>query len=693
MKAPSRKSVATPARARAQGILVLGMHRSGTSAATRVLNLLGCALPADLIGAGDGNELGHWESITAVTLNDEILGSAGSSWEDWGPINQDWRESGLRADAIARVTKVVQDHAALGPLFAIKDPRLCRLADLWLEGLDAAGMDPRVLMVMRNPQEVTASLENRDLMAPGYGQLLWLRHMLDAEHFSRGQRRVVVRYDQLLRNWYGVIDRVKSGLGVALPRNSPAVHAEIDAFLSNQQRHHEADFDAVVSNPGLSLWLRRTFAILFNWSEHGENKSDHAELDSIRQEFDRAYAAFARLLLQEDLSGDVGSGSHLKRELAAQITESQRATEAARISLHEAEIQQAAAVAREAELQARIDSASIDAQQRQAEIENLRAESEKLQKLAADADTLRQREAELARELASLHAGHAGTQAEIEKERQERLVAEQQLAVIRAGIHDLELRNAELAGRSAAGESALLQRQEELAQLWNQLLAAEKTATAADIVATQERERRLDAERESAAAAAKITDLQSRLEQAAASPPAEHLIAEIAQLTQMLQDQEAATMAARNEISIVEQDLVRQTEENSQLEERLQKQEAAARSAEMARASTKQKLATRFDEIARLTAMLADESGRAGAFAANAEWVANMTRISEAFPGWWAVMPQDWRRRREHARYQRAGLFDAAKYLEIYPDVAENGMDPVRHYMLHGMAEGRQRPQ
>ena len=255
------------------------------------------------------------------------------------------------------------------------------------------------------------------------------------------------------------------------------------------------------------------------------------------------------------------------------------------------------------------------------------------------------------------------------------------------------MRNAELAGRSAAGESALLQRQEELAQLWNQLLAAEKTATAADIVATQERERRLDAERESAAAAAKITDLQSRLEQAAASPPAEHLIAEIAQLTQMLQDQEAATMAARNEISIVEQDLVRQTEENSQLEERLQKQEAAARSAEMARASTKQKLATRFDEIARLTAMLADESGRAGAFAANAEWVANMTRISEAFPGWWAVMPQDWRRRREHARYQRAGLFDAAKYLEIYPDVAENGMDPVRHYMLHGMAEGRQRPQ
>ena len=695
MKAPSRKSLSVPGRARAtsQGILVLGMHRSGTSAVTRVLNLLGCALPADLIGAGDGNELGHWESITAVTLNDEILGSAGSSWEDWGPINQDWRESGLRADAIARVSAVVQDHAALGPLFALKDPRLCRLADLWLEGMDNAGVEPHVLLVMRNPLEVTASLENRDLMAPGYGQLLWLRHMLDAEHFSRGRRRVVVRYDQLLRNWYGVIDRIKSGLGVALPRNSPTVHAEIDAFLSNQQRHHEANLDSVVNNPGLSIWLRRTFAILLEWSERGENKDDHAELDSIREEFDRAYAAFARLLLLEDLSGDVGSGSRLKRELAAQITEHQRATEAAQISLHEAEAQQAVALAREAELQARIEAVSADEQQRQAEAESLRAELERLQDLAAAADMLRQREAELASELAGLQSALASTQAETEIARQERLNAEQQLADIQAAMHDLELRNAELAGRTAAGESALLQRQEELAQTWNQLLTAEKSATAAEILVTQERERRIDAEQQGAEAAATIADLQSRLALASAAPPSDHLFAEIAQLTRMLQEEEAATTVARNAVSTMEKDVTKLSEENSQLAERLQQQEVATRSAEMARASTEQKLATRFDEIARLTTMLAEESGRAGAFAANAEWMANITRISEGFPGWWGMMPQEWRRRREHARYRHAGLFDAAKYLELYPDVAENGMDPVRHYILHGMAEGRQRPQ
>jgi hypothetical protein len=679
MKAPSRKAIATPVRATAQGLLVLGMHRSGTSAATRVLNLLGCALPANLIGAGDGNELGHWESINAVTLNDQILASAGSSWEDWGPINQDWRESGLRADAVARVTAVIQEHAALGPLFALKDPRLCRLADLWLEGMEGAGVKPLVLMMIRNPLEVVASLENRDLMAPGYGQLLWLRHMLDAEYFSRDHRRIVVRYDQLLQNWYGVIDRVKSGLGVALPRNSPAVHAEVDVFLSWQQRHHEANLDAALNNPALSNWLRRTFSILLEWSEGGENKSDHTELDTIRQEFDRSYAAFARLLLTENLSGDVGSGSRLKRELAAQMTESQHAAEAARISLQEADARQTAALAREAELQALIEAASSEAQLRQAEIERLHT-------LAAETDALRQRETELAADLAGLEAELADSRARIEQERQERLAAEQQRSDLQAVLHDLELRNAELAGRATAGESALLQRQEELAQLWNQLLAAEKATATADMLSAQERERRIELERENAAAAATISDLQSRLERASAPAPADHLFAEITQLTRMLQEQEAATTAARDKIRVVEQDLENQNKESGLLAERLQAQERATRSAE-------QKLTTRFDEIARLTNMLADENRRAGALAANTEWMASMARISEGFPGWWRLMPLEWRRQREHARYRQAGLFDAAKYLELYPDVAENGMDPVRHYMLHGMAEGRQRPQ
>jgi hypothetical protein len=40
-------------------------------------------------------------------------------------------------------------------------------------------------------------------------------------------------------------------------------------------------------------------------------------------------------------------------------------------------------------------------------------------------------------------------------------------------------------------------------------------------------------------------------------------------------------------------------------------------------------------------------------------------------------------------RIRRARLFDSSFYLERYPDVRRAGIDPLRHYLLHGAVEGR----
>ena len=55
-------------------ILVLGMHRSGTSPLTRVLNLLGAKLPNNVMPpAPNNNEQGFWESRDLMVINDDIL--------------------------------------------------------------------------------------------------------------------------------------------------------------------------------------------------------------------------------------------------------------------------------------------------------------------------------------------------------------------------------------------------------------------------------------------------------------------------------------------------------------------------------------------------------------------------------------------------------------------------------------------
>src|SRR5262245_37750610 len=78
-----------------QALLVLGMHRSGTSAITRIFNLLGADLPKNLMSSGPGNELGHWESNDLVIIHDDLLTSAGSKWDDWRAFNPDWYESNV----------------------------------------------------------------------------------------------------------------------------------------------------------------------------------------------------------------------------------------------------------------------------------------------------------------------------------------------------------------------------------------------------------------------------------------------------------------------------------------------------------------------------------------------------------------------------------------------------------------------
>ena len=70
------------------GIIVAGMHRSGTSALTRMLGNLGCRLPNTLLEPNEFNASGYWESREITELNDEILKSAGSSWDDWEAFHQ-----------------------------------------------------------------------------------------------------------------------------------------------------------------------------------------------------------------------------------------------------------------------------------------------------------------------------------------------------------------------------------------------------------------------------------------------------------------------------------------------------------------------------------------------------------------------------------------------------------------------------
>jgi len=215
-------------------ILVLGMHRSGTSALTRLLNLHGATLPEALIGPAPENQTGHWEPETLVSLNDEILAAAGRSWQDPRAFPQDWFNSPEAAAFAAKLADTLRTEFGDAPLSVMKDPRLCLLLPLWRRVLGALKMTTKVVIPTRHPSEITASLARRQQAPAAKFLLLWLRYMLAAERASRGLPRCFVSYPALLADW----QREMSRIGPALNITWPTAPSGADSFLSSDLRHH-----------------------------------------------------------------------------------------------------------------------------------------------------------------------------------------------------------------------------------------------------------------------------------------------------------------------------------------------------------------------------------------------------------------------------------------------------------------------
>ena len=276
------------------GIIVAGMHRSGTSALTRMLGSLGCRLPKTLLEPNEYNALGYWESSEISELNDAILKSAGSSWDDWEAFHQGWYASLVADEFRDHARTVLENEFGDSRLFVLKDPRVCRLLEFWIDALKDIAAAPVIAVTIRNPLEVAASLHHRDMIDPSIGLLLWLRHVLDAEATSRDSRRVFVRYEDLLGNWAETAVRLGRELGVIWPKDSSSSEMEIESYLTPSQRHHARDDDAIFHSPSVSRWVKESFKIVDRWTRGDVRESDGPELDSIRSAFDEAGAVFVR---------------------------------------------------------------------------------------------------------------------------------------------------------------------------------------------------------------------------------------------------------------------------------------------------------------------------------------------------------------------------------------------------------------
>lgn len=725
-------------------ILVLGMHRSGTSALARTLSLLGCDLPHTLVPETSTNPTGHWEPNTLMAFNNEILQSAGSSWDDWLEFNPDWYCSPVCESFLEQAPGILRAEYDVSPLFVLKDPRNCRLTRFWFDVFDRERIEPLVALPLRNPLEVVASLQARDGMHRDHAMLLWLRHVLDAEQGSRGRRRVFVTYDELLNDWAGLADRMQSAFGIAWPKAIAHAGRDVDGFLDAGNRHHVRSMHTMLVDPTISQWVRDADRILIKWVQEGEDSNDHAALDEIRDQLNVAGPTFARL------TRDISDERHRNADLQARIATYESDLLRAREELsalrethvqHVADAEQCKAKLTDELAQQRAQGAALAdalAQEQDAKTalsQALAQRDEAQAKLAQDleqsrADAAAQREAyeQAAEAIRSATADKIAAEAIFSAERDH---LRRQLAQGAASCDQLEREKADLARKLRATEQALGQakaaladRQHDLANSQSMLRQREEEIHQTLATLEQARQATAASEQRLKVVQAKLKSADEwvfrlagdrKLAEEQTAVAGRRLAATekaLASLTARAGDLERQRLLDQQELGRLQLEMAGMVEHQADLLAQAQAetqrlrlaqaqavtqvealtQSLAGKDAEMATARSRltqaqARLAQHQAKAEKLAARLGQMEIKADRTAKQAQWLQQVHAVVTSYPRWWTLLPAGVQGKWRYRRLRR--LFDAEAYLNRYPDVLSSGMDPLRHYILHGMAENR----
>jgi GT2 family glycosyltransferase len=247
-------------------VVVLGMHRSGTSALAGTLHHLGVALGDRMMNPSPDNPRGYWEHRDIIAVHHKLMAELGSSWDDIRALPAGWERGEAALSAKQELAAILARDFAETEVWGLKDPRLSRLLPLWNSLFDELRVTPRFIIALRHPADVAASLAARDGLGAARASLLWLRHTLGAERATRGRLRTVVHYEDLIgrRGWRSVVSQIADELELSWPAVDRSIEAAVDAYLSPELCHHRAGHPAR-SEAGaqpLGRWLQTIYSAL-----------------------------------------------------------------------------------------------------------------------------------------------------------------------------------------------------------------------------------------------------------------------------------------------------------------------------------------------------------------------------------------------------------------------------------------------
>ena len=136
-------------------IVVLGMHRSGTSALTRGLQTLGVDLGDRLMPPlAENNEKGFWEDLDINALNLEMLDFLNKDWHFLSPIQLSDVDILCKNGYETRALELLRKKTSNTEIFGFKDPRVTKLLPFWMVVFRKSELDVNYIITLRHPLSV-----------------------------------------------------------------------------------------------------------------------------------------------------------------------------------------------------------------------------------------------------------------------------------------------------------------------------------------------------------------------------------------------------------------------------------------------------------------------------------------------------------------------------------------------------------
>ncbi|MDX1580133.1 MAG: hypothetical protein R3360_00785 [Alphaproteobacteria bacterium] len=195
-------------------LLILGMHRSGTSAFAGAVSKLGLELGGPLLRGHKGiNPKGYFENEAVHDFHEDVLHDLNSRWDDLLPLPAGWPTQ-TRRD---RLAWLIETQFGEAPLFAVKDPRLGRLLPLWRQVLEQEEIQAKAIICLRPPEAIVASLRQRDGFCEEKSLHLFLDHLLQIERVTRDLPRRVLSYSDFTQEPVAQLQALGHSLSIDWP--------------------------------------------------------------------------------------------------------------------------------------------------------------------------------------------------------------------------------------------------------------------------------------------------------------------------------------------------------------------------------------------------------------------------------------------------------------------------------------------